>query len=111
MECVELAPAVERGLWNESGSKLHALHTLRAVRLRVAGRGGIVDFQAAERSPFVRPADWKSAIQQVGNLRYVAAGGDKGRGSRLRFFLAFSAGEDCAAGDAGIVAEFGGDNF
>src|SRR5213594_1793357 len=39
MECVELAPAVRCVARFESGSKLHALHTLRAVwfRLRRAG--------------------------------------------------------------------------
>src|SRR5213592_385093 len=35
MECVELAPAVRCVARFESGSKLHALHTLRAVRLRL----------------------------------------------------------------------------
>ncbi len=32
MECVELAPALGRGGWPESASKLAALHTLREVR-------------------------------------------------------------------------------
>src|SRR5206468_1818211 len=35
MECVELAPAVGCVARFESGSKLHALHTLRAVRFRI----------------------------------------------------------------------------
>src|SRR5260221_676122 len=30
MECVQLAGAVARAGWSKSGSKLHALHTLRA---------------------------------------------------------------------------------
>ena len=34
MECVQLAGAFERCRAPESGSKLHALQTLRAVRLR-----------------------------------------------------------------------------
>jgi hypothetical protein len=33
MECVQLAAAFELPCINESGSKLHALHTLREVRL------------------------------------------------------------------------------
>src|SRR5205809_3992794 len=32
MECVELAPAVEPRHTSDSGSKLHALHTLRETR-------------------------------------------------------------------------------
>src|SRR5438046_10357639 len=35
MECVELAPAVRYVARFESGSKLHALHTLRAVWCRL----------------------------------------------------------------------------
>src|SRR5436309_10550314 len=35
MECVELAPAVRCVARFESGSKLHALHTLRAVWFRL----------------------------------------------------------------------------
>src|ERR1035438_3120859 len=35
LECVQLAGAVVRRGWSESGSKLHALQTLRAVRLRL----------------------------------------------------------------------------
>jgi hypothetical protein len=35
LECVQLAGAVVRRGWFESGSKLHALQTLRAVRLRL----------------------------------------------------------------------------
>src|SRR5438552_16028070 len=35
MECVELAPAVRCVARFDSGSKLHALHTLRAVRFRL----------------------------------------------------------------------------
>src|ERR1017187_9796574 len=35
LECVQLAGAVVRRWWSESGSKLHALQTLRAVRLRL----------------------------------------------------------------------------
>src|SRR5438477_3701052 len=39
MECVELAPAVGCVARFESGSKLHALHTLRAVWFRVCRPG------------------------------------------------------------------------
>ncbi len=39
LECVELAPALGRGGWPESASKLDALHTLREVRQR-SGRAG-----------------------------------------------------------------------
>src|SRR6266542_1060163 len=35
MECVELAPAFLRGWWSDSASKLNALRTLRAIRLRL----------------------------------------------------------------------------
>src|SRR5437870_136347 len=41
MECVELAPAVG-GLTRESGSKLHALHTLRAVRSQLCRPASLV---------------------------------------------------------------------
>src|SRR5438876_10754844 len=39
MECVELAPAVGCVARFESGSKLHALHTLRAVWFRLSRPG------------------------------------------------------------------------
>src|SRR5207247_2605216 len=39
MECVELAPAVGCVARFESGSKLHALHTLRAVWFRLCRPG------------------------------------------------------------------------
>jgi hypothetical protein len=35
MECAQLAAAVELRCTHESGSKLRALHTLRAIRLRL----------------------------------------------------------------------------
>ena len=38
-ECVELAPALGRGGWPESASKLAALHTLREVRHRSGTAG------------------------------------------------------------------------
>src|SRR6266566_6168162 len=37
LECVELAPALGRGGWLESASKLAALQTLREVRQRGCG--------------------------------------------------------------------------
>ena len=67
LECEQLAAAVERGqtvvysrpvgnpVAVESGSKLLALQTLRAIRV-------------LEKYP--RFADYKSAIQQITNLRY-----------------------------------------
>src|SRR5438445_3915281 len=39
MECVELAPAVGCVARFESGSKLHALHTLRAIWFRLCRAG------------------------------------------------------------------------
>ena len=36
MECVELAPAFEPRYTSDSGSKLHALHTLRAIWFRLS---------------------------------------------------------------------------
>jgi hypothetical protein len=33
-----------------------------------------LDFQSADATKQAQPADWKSAIRQVGNLRYAASG-------------------------------------
>src|SRR6266571_7486069 len=41
MECVELAPAVEPRHTSDSGSKLHALHTLRETRPPPCSAGAI----------------------------------------------------------------------
>src|SRR6266446_10854273 len=59
MECVELAPAVGCVVRFESGSKLHALHTLREIRprrfrsppLRISLFGFLSDF-------VIRPSDF-----------------------------------------------------
>src|SRR5438552_17765896 len=51
MECVELAPAVGCVARFESGSKLHALHTLRAVWFRLCRPG---DSRALPSQPRLR---------------------------------------------------------
>jgi hypothetical protein len=45
----------------------------------------IAGFQPANRTTFRRSADWKSAIQQVGNLRYQGRSGALMVGN-LRYF-------------------------
>src|SRR5438093_7967462 len=49
MECVELAPAVRCVARVESGSKLHALHTLRAIWFRLC--------RAEDRRALTRPTN------------------------------------------------------
>ena|ERR1035437_153513 len=44
LECVQLAGAVVRRGWFKSGSKLHALQTLRAVRLRLCRVASLASF-------------------------------------------------------------------
>src|SRR5438552_19061035 len=78
MECVELAPAVGCVVRIESGSKLHALHTLRAVRTlwpgapylqrRPPGCLGL----ASRWEPVVRSLDLQRDLDQVFSLSQTA---------------------------------------
>src|SRR5438094_1273588 len=63
MECVELAPAFEPRHTSDSGSKLHALHTLRAVWFRLCRPG---DRRALPVPLSLRPH--QSAIGAIGLL-------------------------------------------
>src|SRR5436305_12295262 len=77
MECVELAPAVGCMARFESGSKLHALHTLRAVWFRLCRPG---DRRAlptvSERLLWPRVAcllpAWMSSIEKPCLRRFAA---------------------------------------
>jgi len=54
MECVELAPALARGGWAESASKLDALQTLREVRQASTTAGPNSYWKDSERLKFLR---------------------------------------------------------
>src|SRR5207247_5586819 len=88
MECVELAPAFEPRYTSDTGSKLHALHTLRAIwfrlsraedrralslRLAIRTQRSIVGCRPAPRS-WARCRGRKRRILSVGRLdKYVVA--------------------------------------
>src|SRR5207247_8926482 len=71
MECVELAPALVPSSTFDSGSKLHALHTLRAVRwLRAESTTQQVVVADVSRSVFL--SFKRSAPTNVGDYDFLS---------------------------------------